>query len=161
VRVIDNDKGEVVEPIWVQPFGPLILDTDMDADRLPDIWERAVFGNLNARGDADSDGDGISNYDEFMAGTNPLDASDFPRLELQRISPSRWNLSVLGRKPEGVGLSQAKRRYQMERSNDLQTWEKDPRFPEETGLGELLKFEFGREQPAAQYQRVRIWIESR
>jgi hypothetical protein len=161
IRIVDNDKGEVVDPLVVQPFGPLVLETDSDADHLPDIWERAVFGNLNARGDADSDGDGTSNYDEFMAGTNPLDASDSPRLELRKTSPSRWTLSILGRKPEGVGLSQAKRRYQMERSNDLQTWEADPRFPEETGLGEPLNFEFGREQPAAQYQRVRIWIESR
>jgi hypothetical protein len=47
---------------------------DADKDKLPDEWE-ATFG-LPATGapdtDADLDGDGLSNIDEFLQGTNPL-----------------------------------------------------------------------------------------
>lgn len=44
---------------------------DSDNDGLPDFWETAWFGNLAEAGDADSDGDGHSNLQEYQAGTNP------------------------------------------------------------------------------------------
>ena len=46
--------------------------TDTDNDRLPDDWER-LYGLDPARDDAngDSDSDGATNYEEFVAGTAP------------------------------------------------------------------------------------------
>ncbi len=46
---------------------------DTDADGLPDYWERKHFGNETA-GDpnADSDGDGRDNLQEYVHGSNPL-----------------------------------------------------------------------------------------
>ncbi len=44
---------------------------DTDGDGLPDAWELLHFGNLTATGAQDSDGDGVSNADEYRAGTNP------------------------------------------------------------------------------------------
>lgn len=48
---------------------------DYDQDGLPDAWEMSNFGNLNATATGDSDGDGMTNYQEFLAGTNPKDGA--------------------------------------------------------------------------------------
>ncbi len=52
---------------------------DTDADGIPDWFERKVAGNLTTLHDGghDADLDGASDVDEFRAGTNPLDDTDF------------------------------------------------------------------------------------
>ena len=54
-------------------------DFDIDNDGLPDAWEIQYFGSRTA-GDpnADSDGDGYSNLQEYLAGTDPLNANSHP-----------------------------------------------------------------------------------
>jgi hypothetical protein len=48
------------------------LMVDSDGDGLPDTWEMDNFGGLTGqRSESDSDGDGVSNLDEFLDGTNP------------------------------------------------------------------------------------------
>jgi hypothetical protein len=52
-------------------------------DGIPDAWRMRYFGTLNdprSAADVDADGDGLSNYEEFMLGTNPVDPSDSLRL---------------------------------------------------------------------------------
>ena len=56
-------------------------DTDWDQDGLSDLWELTFFGSLQPRGDADPDGDGATNREEFLAGTVPFDATDHPELK--------------------------------------------------------------------------------
>jgi hypothetical protein len=46
---------------------------DSDGDGMNDAWEMANFGTLARDGTGDYDGDGISDYDEFLNGTNPAD----------------------------------------------------------------------------------------
>jgi hypothetical protein len=50
---------------------------DLDNDGLPDAWEISRAGSLAALGsDADADLDGQTDWDEFLAGTNPLDMTE-------------------------------------------------------------------------------------
>ena len=60
-------------------FGLVKTDTipggaDVNANGLPDAWERTYFGGLGVNPAADSDGDGMSNKAEYLAGTNPTNA---------------------------------------------------------------------------------------
>jgi len=51
------------------------LYIDSNGNGLPDSWELAYFGNLNQTATGDPDGDGVSNLQEFLDGTNPTNAA--------------------------------------------------------------------------------------
>ncbi len=49
---------------------------DIDEDGLPDYWELKYFGSLEATdGTLDSDGDGLTDYEEYLAATDPTSSS--------------------------------------------------------------------------------------
>jgi hypothetical protein len=55
----------------------LLIRVDSDNDGLPDDWEQQYFGSTTGTSaTADTDGDGMSNYAEFVTGTNPINATD-------------------------------------------------------------------------------------
>ena len=59
------------------------LYIDANGDGLPDSWEIAHFGNLNQTATGDYDGDGVSNFQEFLDGTDPTNrASALYRIAL-------------------------------------------------------------------------------
>ena len=65
--------------------GPATLTmlADADHDGIPDETETALGLDLNNPADArgDLDGDGVSNLAEFIAGTNPKDATSYLKIE--------------------------------------------------------------------------------
>jgi hypothetical protein len=74
IPVIDNAR---VSGVQVRK----IADVYSDTDGIPDWWRLAYFGHALgqagdlSRGTDDADGDGMSNASEYLAGTNPQDAS--------------------------------------------------------------------------------------
>jgi hypothetical protein len=55
---------------------------DDDGDSLPDQWELARTGSLSTGAEDDPDADGMNQYAEFTAGTDPADARDALRASL-------------------------------------------------------------------------------
>jgi hypothetical protein len=55
---------------------------DADNDGIPDSWERREFGGalFRADGATDWDGDGAKDWQEYVAGTSPVDVLDFFQL---------------------------------------------------------------------------------
>lgn len=99
----------------------LTLGEDSDGDGLPDMWENIVISRLDAdlvlsdiNPEDDSDQDGMSNLDEYIAGTYAFDNRDFFALEIKEIKEDSLVLEFLAIKG---------RTYEIKRSTNLNTWD--------------------------------------
>jgi hypothetical protein len=103
----------------------LNLGVDSDHDGLPDAWEEWQLWQAGIRPgpngwdlslitrDGDFDGDGISNYDEYIAGTFAGDPTE------------RFELGIVGKTAAGVKFeffTITGKLYSIEESSDLKTW---------------------------------------
>ena len=116
-------------------------------DAIPDSWRLKYFGtayNLMSGADVDADGDGVSNWAEYKAGTNPNDQNS--RLHLQTGTAS----DMVVRWPTVVG-----RNYVIEGSASLLGSSWIPVSATIPGTGQLMEF---RPTPngSAQFYRVRL-----
>ncbi len=107
----------------------LTLGVDSDGDGLPDAWEEAQLyqaGYLPGEDgwylslidrDGDFDGDGLSNWLEYLAGTYAGDASSTIRLDIKEKAGDNVRLETYAI----FGKS-----YTIESSTDLKTWVVEP-----------------------------------
>jgi hypothetical protein len=110
---------------WAWPNTP-----DADGDGLPDAWELTNGLDPSDPEDAedDPDGDGASNAFEFLCGTHPLQ------------SASVLHLRAAGHDASGLRLqfdSVPGKRYQVEYSEDLVSW--NPQGPVVEGTGSAIE----------------------
>jgi hypothetical protein len=73
-----------IAPGVLSPSGTLTVLADADKDGLPDAWETAhgLDPNDPADGALDPDGDGMTNWEEYIAGTDHLDPASYLKVEL-------------------------------------------------------------------------------
>jgi len=58
----------------------VLVPTDSDGNGLNDDWEIQYFGRLGIDPNADPDKDGFTNYQEYLAGTDPLNPNSALRI---------------------------------------------------------------------------------
>jgi hypothetical protein len=102
----------------------LTLGEDADGDGLPDAWERILAGQAGLGSDlgavdgaGDADGDGMSNLDEYLAGTYAFDPADGLALRLVRVD-SEASVAEF--------LAVSGRVYEVQSSSDFATWTATP-----------------------------------
>lgn len=83
-----NENGEGV--VLYRQFRPA---EDTDTDGLTDDWELRYFGSTAATdGHADPDGDGMSDFNEFRAGTDPTNA--LSQLSIRSVAVDATNVLI-------------------------------------------------------------------
>jgi hypothetical protein len=117
----------------------LTLGIDSDEDGLPDSWEQDIVDALGLGGigevdpNGDSDGDGVSNYIEYLAGTYAFDQSD--RFELKIIEVTKT-----GDAPDETTIAKLQFLAISGRTYRIHEW---------TGSGPLIPREFFSDKAAA------------
>ena len=105
---------------------------DLDNDGLGDAWEaRYGFSAAANEGSGDADGDGMTNRDEYLAGSSPVSAvSNFHAPQLTEVP----GLNVLNLTWHGSPT----RNYAVQVSPDLTTWAIIATLPGLTGPTSLV-----------------------
>ena len=75
--------SNAVAYVQTDTISPGLLDTN----GLPVAWELTFFGHMGIDPNADPDGDGQSNLQEYLAGTNPTDGTDYLHITAESFAP--------------------------------------------------------------------------
>jgi hypothetical protein len=142
------------DPVFVLTQSVVVVVTNnpldfSDGDIFPNAWEMEYgFDPLNSNApNIHSDSDWMTNYEEYLAGTNPTNpASFFPNISVTDAPPDAVSMVVSTSTPDRV--------YNVWRStnllNDSQSWSLMP--PEQTGTSGALVFTITNDLPGAHYR---------
>jgi len=85
---------------------------DMNVNGMSDVWEQ-IYGATVLNPNLDSDGDGVPNNLESLAGTDPFDASSYPHIPVMSQSGNNFMVSI----PCELG-----KQYELQSTTDWTNW---------------------------------------
>lgn len=133
-----------------------VATNDADRDNLPDSWETYYFGGLGARAE-DLMANGQTAFQNFVAGTDPLDAGSYFAVQVSAQS-GQTVVAFLARRAEGVGYDGLVRRFALESTTDFaHGWSEVPGFNSITGSNQQVQYVEMADGPPTFY-RVRVWL---
>ena len=94
--LVAGDLNRVEDVFAVLQWGTI----DSDGDGIPDLWMMHYFGHQTgqqgdlSRAQDDADGDGMSNLQEFLAGTDPINPASILRVQIQAQVSSPNNVML-------------------------------------------------------------------
>jgi len=135
-------------------------EPDSDSDGLPDAWELTFLGTLNQDPSADSDGDGRSNLQEYLAGTNPNSADKILELTIAP-APSQVSVSFLALQAQGPGYEGLVRLYGLQYATNLAggLWFDLPGYTNLLGNNTTITYQSPAPDPARFY-RGKVWLQN-
>jgi len=122
-----QDGGDSSDRQLIITISDTLASADADADGLTDSWEQLYFGGLDAaNGTTNADGDPLTDLQEEMSKTDPLDPADFLRLQDARVSGGNVQADLFSK----TGVN-----YQLFFSENLLDWTPlETAFPGTGGL---------------------------
>lgn len=144
-----NGLGAFPRTVWTGIISCANRSSSSLSDNIPDAWRLRYFGsayNILSQANADADGDGANNWQEYKSGTNPNDSTSLLRLKSSKGQGQSLSVhwpSVLNKK------------YVIERSGSIYapTWTS---VSTNNGTGWDMEFQDNSPGTGSRFYRVRL-----
>ena len=84
----------IVICVWLGANGVTSAMVDLNGNGMSDVWE-LMYGASGTDPNADADGDGFSNFQEAVAGTDPFNSNSYPHISFILLNtPTNFSVTV-------------------------------------------------------------------